>query len=739
MLNPFVFSLPDIVQSMLYRSLLVMALSLQVACSGGSSNNETPLVDNTEPPEDVVDAPADTPVGVPEPIDTFPAQVDTSLRQIYLYQGGEQARLGEAVAGLGDVDGDGIGDYVLAAPELEVGAGYISVHSGADGRRLYRVVGDQSGDAFGISVAASFDIDGDAIEDIIVGAIYGGPVGNGYVRILSGADGSAVHTFTDLASSVSEYGWRVAGPGDLDGDGFGEIVIGTIKDSVDGVTEAGRVRVFSGQTKILLYSFQGSGPFRHLGQSVSGVGDVDQDGYPDFAMGSPIGDSATEQFVGRVAVVSGQEGTLIHEFFGPSADSAQNASRFGRSVAGAGDVNGDNVPDIVVGAITYSSTGANPAQSTGKVYVFSGLDGSELFSRDGDIAGGSFGESVSGAGDLNGDGVDDIVATGLYGGLAISGADQSILFRTTQLVPSNGTGGAELTNPPEVKSFGMVRVIDDINQDGASELLLGAPLDSTGAMFSGKVLLISGKVLAEQRFEDDFEDDIFADGSAGEPANFLATCGISDADVFNGQMTISGPLNNCDDSTAIITASGYPGEKTVTLQVSFSNGGLVFGEGITLAIIGADGSDIALLALLRTAAQDVFSDAVIITLGDESAVQAEGRGQQPVLTGVSVITQDASDYSFPDIFEMRIILNASGEELLASGSYRSWNKDLTPADIQQIPFIELSVPTGGGAPTVFSAREIHRFGFIGAHTTAGDPFSFAIDSLGLEFTPPVLD
>ena len=136
-----------------------------------------------------------------------------------------------------------------------------------------------------------------------------------------------------------------------------------------------------------------------MGISVSGAGDVNGDGFADLIVGAPGADrNGTNS--GSARVFSGVDGSVLYTFDGDSA-----REQFGDPVSGAGDVNGDGFADLIVGALFSDSNGT----SSGSAQVFSGADGSVLYNLNGDSAGDFLGISVSGAGDVNGDGVADFV------------------------------------------------------------------------------------------------------------------------------------------------------------------------------------------------------------------------------------------------------------------------------------------------------------------------------------------
>ena len=342
----------------------------------------------------------------------------------------------------GDVNGDGVPDFIVGAYLDDpagggTNAGSAYVFSGADGSLLYQVSGDSTGDFFGNSVSIAGDVNGDGRADFIVGVILDDPAGGGTnagsAYVFSGADGSLLYQVTG-DSTGDNFGYSVSGPGDVDGDGRADFIVGAQGDNpAGGGTDAGSAYVFSGADGSLLYHRTGDTLGDRFGYSVSGAGDVNGDGRADFIVGAQGDDPAGGGTnAGSAYVFSGADGSLLYHATGDTSN-----DQFGHSVSGAGDMNGDGVPDFIVGA--YANVTVGVETDAGSAYVFSGADGSLLYHRTGDTAGDKFGVSVSGAGDVNGDGRADFIVGahrddpsggGTDAGTAyvFSGADGSLLY-----------------------------------------------------------------------------------------------------------------------------------------------------------------------------------------------------------------------------------------------------------------------------------------------------------------------
>ncbi|MFO1143340.1 MAG: integrin alpha [Amaricoccus sp.] len=340
---------------------------------------------------------------------------------------------GWSVAGAGDINGDGINDLVIGAPSSCIGLTdktYVLFGTSAGFNStvdLPALTGDTGfvieGDYIGHSVDGAFDVNGDGIDDLIIGAqrangfagasyvVFGSSAGFGATLELSSLDGS--NGFRLDGSYYS--GKSVAGAGDINGDGIDDLIVGAPQAGRDDAYEVGKSYVVFGsaagfRSSLDLsrldgmngFSLLGVEQFEGSGWSVDGIGDFNGDGIDDLVIGSG-------HLVGpsRAYVVFGST-----EGFGASVDlgTLDGADGFridgggSWSVAGAGDVNGDGLDDLVIGDFWGSSylVFGSPT-SIGESLDLSTLDGTNGFR----IAGAGY--SVAGAGDVNGDGFDDII------------------------------------------------------------------------------------------------------------------------------------------------------------------------------------------------------------------------------------------------------------------------------------------------------------------------------------------
>jgi hypothetical protein len=442
--------------------------------------------------------------------------------------------IGDA-AGAGDVDGDGHDDVIvgdIGDATLGTSTGRATVFSGATGAVLHTFIGKATKDFFGISVAAAGDVDGDGFDDVVIGADQASTfnAGPGYVQIRSGQNGTLI---TELVgNSIGDrFGHSVSGAGDVDADGFDDVIIGAFGDDPAG-TGSGSAVVFSIRTGQTLYAFLGSAANEALGRSVSGTGDVNNDGHADVIIGVP-GESSVFPQGGSARVMSGFDGSVLHAFFGDGP-----GDQLGSWVSGAGEVTGDCSADLIVGAPGNSSFAR----------VYSGSDGSTVLTlRSGVNIG-----PVSGAGDVNNDGLDDVIVgdpivevTGLPGhehgrATVFSGPRQPSHYCVAKVNSCAGTPAIASAGLPRASAASGFVISATGAREGRLGILLYTPNGSASLPFHGGTLCVAPQGLkrgppviatggtpgpsCDAVFRIDW--NAFAAGAAGgNPAAFLASAG----------------------------------------------------------------------------------------------------------------------------------------------------------------------------------------------------------------------
>jgi hypothetical protein len=316
-----------------------------------------------------------------------------------------------------DVNGDGYPDLIVGASGTPAAYVYMGTSSGLSTTPTTLANPGAASESFGYSVASAGDVNGDGYADIVVGAYAAaGSTGTVYVYYGSAtAWGSSTPptpvTLTSPGGAGMYFGASVASAGDVNGDGYADIVVGNGGAGNDGNTGTSQAYVFlggpSGVPALATTLNDPDGAGGQFGFSVASAGDVNGDGYGDLVIGAPNASSAAGKayvYLGGTGDATGLATTPASTLTGPTA------SIFGSSVACAGDVNGDGYADIIVGA--------PEGDSSGDAYVFHGspsatglASGGAANTLSGPTGGGEalFGGSVASAGDVNGDGYADVV------------------------------------------------------------------------------------------------------------------------------------------------------------------------------------------------------------------------------------------------------------------------------------------------------------------------------------------
>ena len=353
-------------------------------------------------------------------------------------ENGDEA--GAAMAGVGDVNGDGFDDFAVGAPGNDAGgneAGQVYLFFGEDVAQLdmdlagASFIGEAPNDRAGTSVAGVGDVNGDGLDDILIGAYRNdesaSAAGQAYL-VLGRASGWG--TGVSLAEADASFlgeeanaaaGWSVAGAGDVNGDGLGDMLIGSTYASdlpgADGIIYLVFGRTWGWESDLSLADADASLWPGTAYASLSGVGDLNGDGLDDLAVGLKSAESEDGRG-GAVALLFGKtEGWVQGEDL-LVADvliwAEQTPGGAGESVAGAGDVNGDGFDDLLIGA-PYNSEVADRA---GQAYLVLGRDGgwedaALLEHADGSFQGEGLdaraGAAVAAAGDVDGDGLGDFL------------------------------------------------------------------------------------------------------------------------------------------------------------------------------------------------------------------------------------------------------------------------------------------------------------------------------------------
>jgi hypothetical protein len=418
---------------------------------------------------------------------------------------------GLCVSGVGDADGDGFHDVVVGACNEDpgtspVGAGRVYIFSGETGQLIHTLASpsEELGGYFGCVVSDAGDVDGDGYADIVVGAVFedpgASPTDAGRAYLFSGHTGDLLQALVSPNESPGGFfGWSVSGAGDIDGDGYGDVLVGALfEDPSASLTDAGRAYAYSGRTGAILHTLvsPNAQPDGGFGCCVSGVGDVSGDGCPDIAVGALFEDpGATPESAGRAYIFSGKTGTLVRALSSPNPEIS---GCFGWWVSGVGDGDGDGHVDVAVGA-PFEDPGSSPSNA-GCVYLFSGHTGSILHTITSPNAerDGNFGCSVSGGGDIDGDGCGEVVV-----GALLEGPGSSPPHAGRAYVFSGRTAAVlyELRSPNECDAgyFGCsVSAWRDASNGGCGGIVTGAYHEDSGGAspHSGRAYLLFNEEVA---------------------------------------------------------------------------------------------------------------------------------------------------------------------------------------------------------------------------------------------------
>ena len=387
----------------------------------------------------------------------------------------------------GDINGDSYADVIVGIPAHNGGDGRIVVYSGNPSSAFGSVVlmdilgAANQAESFGNSVAAA-DVNNDGKAEVIVGIPLFDlpPVGTDHGKVsvyafdVNNASPAPLYSINGV-NADDNFGASVAWVGDLDADGKEEFLVGAI--GVDGTgTSRGRVYIRSGADGSSLGTVSGDEDNAFFGASVAGTGDINNDGKPDFMVSAPIA-AAGGISRGKVRVYSGADSTILYTYNG-SADNDQ----WGYSLAGNADVNGDGRPDFMIGSSEVDPTVG--AADRGQVIVYSGIDGTVIYTLSGAANSDNFGQSIDFVGDADNDGKKDFIigATGVTVNGTVKG--QATVYKGSDGTVLYTINGSETD---EKFGYGVLGLRSSFENDSRDDFVVSAPFANGAGSDRGKI------------------------------------------------------------------------------------------------------------------------------------------------------------------------------------------------------------------------------------------------------------
>ncbi|OGQ90158.1 MAG: hypothetical protein A2289_19860 [Deltaproteobacteria bacterium RIFOXYA12_FULL_58_15] len=646
--------------------------------------------------------------------------ISADLSQILDLESGAAGSLfGATVSTAGDLNGDGYSDLVVGAAAYAGSAGATVLYFGnATGLGEPIIIQGETGDTLGASVACAGDVNGDGFADVVAGSPSTASSVPHITMIFGASDGFREDTQAATSSGNSEFGTNVAGAGDVNGDGFGDVLVSAPGDK--------RVYLYMGAASASgTDATSVSGVTNEtLGFIVAGAGDINGDGFDDAIVGASGNESAGVD--PSAQIFFGLSGSLRH---GPNINPGLAGAW---TVATAGDTNGDGYSDVLVGV---------PASDAGQVHIYyggsNGLADSPL-TIDPGVPG--FGTAVAG-GELTGDGLSDIV-------VGVPSSDGSTGLARLYLGATLGTGSdlfVPLTAPGAGNLFGIsVASVGDLDNDGFGDLVIGDPSNDQNGEDAGAVSIYHGSSegtdlarthmitgpSAGIRFGRRVAaaGDVDGDGRA----DFLVSQGNSAGGVF----LVCGSSLDLIGIEPVVTNGSYFGR-------SLASAGDVNGDGLGDVVIGdlstSTSGRVALylgqrgcsLGHLRDIEPIVPDPFFGITL---SSGDFNGDGYGDLLIGAPEHPSSLTGGSFFVYWGNDTKNSEAGRPLLAVPSTRQLATPIAPEGITDVSngftlLMSGATPFGRSRAVVQAEVKVHGVPFDGKNLLTGRPFAPSTDAV----------
>ncbi|HYX13087.1 MAG TPA: hypothetical protein VE944_01705 [Nostoc sp.] len=498
--------------------------------------------------------------------------------------------------------------------------------SNLNGTSGFAINGINPDDRSGDSISSAGDINGDGLDDLIIGAPFAKPNGTNsgqtyvvfgskesfdaqfYLSTLNGTSGFAINGINPDDRS----GNSISSAGDINGDGIDDLIIGADGASPNGITSGQTYVVFGSKENFAAqfnlstlngtngFTINGINQYDSLGNSVSSAGDINGDGIDDLIIGAPSADP-NDIISGQSYVVFGSKESFTAQFDlstlngtnGFAINGINEEDSLGNSVSSAGDINGDGIDDLIIGAPFADGNGDNSGQSYvvfgskesfAAQFNLSTLNGTSGFTINGFNKGdGFFSSFVSSAGDINGDSIDDLIIAAPFADPNGNNSGQSyVVFGSKEgfgaqlnLSNLNGTNGFAINgiNSDDRSGYSLGSA-GDINGDGIDDLIIAAPFADPNDISSGQTYVVFGNRAPVLDLNGNSEGIDFSTTFSGTPVSIIDsnfTLDDNATTLAGATITITNLLNGATESlnaTAIgnITSTYNPTTGTLTLS-----------------------------------------------------------------------------------------------------------------------------------------------------------------------------
>lgn len=525
------------------------------------------------------------------------------------------------VSGAGDVNGDGYSDVVVTAHNYDseeqenTGRGFVYFGSAAGLSAEANAVLDdvtRKNTYLGFSVSKAGDINGDGYGDIIIGspAFPGATEGEGialvYHGTASGPENDPAIRITGK-DSMSRFASSVAAAGDVNGDGYSDVIISStpLTGSVSYIHFGSNAGIKK-QAEVTLDDIT---PALGFADEAAGIGDVNGDGLSDVMIGALNYDEEPRNNIGKIYAYYGSPAGLSSAS-SQTVESNQSSSGFASGLQTAGDVNGDGYSDVIIGAANYDQ-GLSDA---GAAFVYyggaTGIQNTPSWSAYGTQQAAAFGRSVTFAGDVNGDGYGDVaISSLLYDNSAGADAGRIYIYHSGATgLESSPAQILEGTQPSSAFGYGMAPA-GDVNGDGFGDFVAGAWGSENGVLQNtGKILVYYG-----------------SDTGLSSTPGFVYQPTIAEASL--GESVSAGDFNGDGYSDIVAGASFYTNAENKEGAVYIFKGGLAGISNENIQMIEGDQEDAAFGVSVSTAGDingDAFSDLVIGARSYDGVITDQG-------------------------------------------------------------------------------------------------------------------